>query len=400
MPLALRRPRDSADIWPGWVDALSTLLIIVIFVLLVFVLGQFFLGQALSGREQALSTLNQRMAEMTDMLALERRTRADVESNITRLSDQLRTANQDLAALAQLRVDYRDLEARFGEKTSEAEQLRTNLTSATQELTTGNERLQQQAQQLALIQNQVRALETLKADLEKQVAAMGARVAGSDSAIANERRLSAEAQAQAALMSQQLQEMQQELAKLSAALDASDKLSAEQKAQISDLGRRMNRALAGKVQELQRYRSEFFGRLRDVLGTRPGISVVGDRFVFQSEVLFASGSADIGVEGQRQLVQLAQTLLEISRQIPGDVNWILRVDGHTDTVPIATASFPSNWELSNARAVAVVKFLIAQGVPAERLAAAGFGEFQPLERAATPAALAKNRRIELKLDQR
>jgi chemotaxis protein MotB len=400
MPLALRRPRDSADIWPGWVDALSTLLIIVIFVLLVFVLGQFFLGQALSGREQALSTLNQRMAEMSDMLALERRTRADVEANITRLSDQLRTANQDLAALAQLRVDYRDLEARFGEKTTEAEQLRTNLTSATKELTAGNERLQQQAQQLALIQNQVRALETLKADLEKQVSAMGARVAGSDTAIANERRLSAEAQAQAALMSQQLQEMQQELAKLSAALDASDKLSAEQKAQISDLGRRMNRALAGKVQELQRYRSEFFGRLRDVLGSRPGVSVVGDRFVFQSEVLFASGSAEIGVEGQRQLVQLAQTLLEISRQIPADVNWILRVDGHTDTVPISTSVFPSNWELSNARAVAVVKFLIAQGVPAERLAAAGFGEFQPLERASTPSARAKNRRIELKLDQR
>jgi chemotaxis protein MotB len=400
MPLALRRPRDSADIWPGWVDALSTLLIIVIFVLLVFVLGQFFLGQALSGREQALSTLNQRMAEMSDMLALERRTRADVETNITRLSDQLRTANQDLAALAQLRVDYRDLEARFGEKTTEAEQLRTNLTSATKELTAGNERLQQQAQQLALIQNQVRALETLKADLEKQVSAMGARVAGSDTAIANERRLSAEAQAQAALMSQQLQEMQQELAKLSAALDASDKLSAEQKAQISDLGRRMNRALAGKVQELQRYRSEFFGRLRDVLGSRPGVSVVGDRFVFQSEVLFASGSAEIGVEGQRQMVQLAQTLLEISRQIPSDVNWILRVDGHTDTVPISTSVFPSNWELSNARAVAVVKFLIAQGVPAERLAATGFGEFQPLERASTPSARAKNRRIELKLDQR
>jgi chemotaxis protein MotB len=251
-----------------------------------------------------------------------------------------------------------------------------------------------------MIQKQVRALETLKADLEKQVSAMGARVAGSDTAIANERRLSAEAQAQAALMSQQLQEMQQELAKLSAALDASDKLSAEQKAQISDLGRRMNRALAGKVQELQRYRSEFFGRLRDVLGSRPGVSVVGDRFVFQSEVLFASGSAEIGVEGQRQLVQLAQTLLEISRQIPADVNWILRVDGHTDTVPISTSVFPSNWELSNARAVAVVKFLIAQGVPAERLAAAGFGEFQPLERASTPSARAKNRRIELKLDQR
>ncbi|MDX2027677.1 MAG: peptidoglycan -binding protein, partial [Alphaproteobacteria bacterium] len=229
---------------------------------------------------------------------------------------------------------------------------------------------------------------------------LGARVAGSDSAIAEERRLSADAQAQAALMAQQLQELQQELARLSATLDASDKLTAEQKAQISDLGRRMNRALAGKVQELQRYRSEFFGRLRDILGARPGVSVVGDRFVFQSEVLFASGSAELGVEGQRQMVQLAQTLLEISRQIPPEVNWILRVDGHTDTVPISTRLFASNWELSTARALSVVKFLAAQGIPAERLAAAGFGEFQPLEKAATPAARAKNRRIELKLDQR
>jgi len=154
------------------------------------------------------------------------------------------------------------------------------------------------------------------------------------------------------------------------------------------------------VQELQRYRSEFFGRLRDILGTRPGVSIVGDRFVFQSEVLFASGSAELGVEGQRQMVQLARTLTEISRQIPREVNWILRIDGHTDTVPISTATFPSNWELSTARAVSVVKFLVAQGIPADRLAAAGFGEFQPLDTAGTVASRAQNRRIELKLDQR
>jgi chemotaxis protein MotB len=400
MPAAFRRPREAVDIWPGWVDALSTLLIIIIFVLLVFVLGQFFLGQALSGREQALSALNKRMAELTETLSLERATRAELEGNLSRLSDQLRGANQELGALAQLRVDMRDLEGRFVEKTTEAAQLKSSLDAASQKIAADRDTLAQQAAQLALVQNQVKALEALKADLEKQVAALGAKAATSDSAVAAERRLSAEAQAQAALMSQQLREMQQELARLSATLDASDKLSAEQKAQISDLGRRMNRALAGKVQELQRYRSEFFGRLRDILGARPGISVVGDRFVFQSEVLFASGSAELGVDGQRQLAQLAQTLLALSRQFPADINWILRVDGHTDTVPIATALFASNWELSTARAVSVVKFLAAQGIPADRLAAAGFGEFQPLDRAATPAARAKNRRIELKLDQR
>lgn len=200
-------------------------------------------------------------------------------------------------------------------------------------------------------------------------------------------------------MSQQLQDMQRELEKLAAALDASDKLTAEQKAQISDLGRRMNRALAGKVQELQRYRSEFFGRLRDILGTRPGITVVGDRFVFQSEVLFGSGSADLGLEGQRQLSQLARTLLNVARTIPPDIKWILRVDGHTDDVPIATAQFRSNWELSAARAISVVRYLIEQGVPADRLAAAGFGQYQPIDPGDDTAARARNRRIELKLDQ-
>jgi chemotaxis protein MotB len=190
------------------------------------------------------------------------------------------------------------------------------------------------------------------------------------------------------------------LERLAAALDTSDKLTAEQKAQVSDLGKRMNRALAGKLQELQRYRSEFFGRLRDVLGSRPGITVSGDRFVFQSEVLFASGSADVSLDGQRQLGQLAKTLLDISKAIPPEVNWILRVDGHTDTVPIATAQFKSNWELSAARAISVVKYLNQQGIPAERLAAAGFGEYQPIDTGRGDEARARNRRIELKLDQR
>ncbi len=400
MRATLRRPREAVDIWPGWVDALSTLLIIFIFVLLVFVLGQFFLGQALTGREQALTLLNKRIAEMGEMLSLERQTRVELEGNIARLSDQLRGTTQDLAALAQLRVDNRDLQGRFAETTAAANQLKATLDATTKQATADKQSFARQADQLAVMQNQLKALEALKSDLEKQVAGLGAKVAKSDSVIADERRLSAEAQAQAALMSQQLRDMQQELARLAAALDASDKLTAEQKAQVSDLGKRMNRALAGKVQELQRYRSEFFGRLRDILGTRPGVAVVGDRFVFQSEVLFTSGSADLGIEGQRQMVQLAQTLLEISRQIPPEINWILRIDGHTDVVPISTSAFVSNWELSTARALAVVKFLVAQGIPAERVAAAGFGEFQPVDKATTPAARAKNRRIELKLDQR
>ncbi len=395
-----RRARRTVDIWPGWVDALSTLLIIIIFVLLVFVIGQFYLGQALSGRDQALASLNKQVAQIGDMLNLERKARADLELTIGRLSSDLQGANQQLEVLGQLRSDNAELSARQQDKTTESAKLQSSLNAATQIAERDRQAIARQTQELAALQQSVRAFEALKASLEKQVAELGAKAARSDGDIAKERALTAEAQAQAALMSQQLEDLRLELERLSATLDASDRLTAEQKAQISDLGRRMNRALAGKVQELQRYRSEFFGRLRDILGARPGVTVVGDRFVFQSEVLFASGSADLGLDGQRQLTQLARTLLDISKDIPTELNWILRIDGHTDTVPIATALFRSNWELSAARAISVVKFLAAQGVPAERLAAAGFGEFQPIEPGANEAARARNRRIELKLDQR
>jgi len=396
----LRRRRTVIDAWPGWVDALSTLLIIIIFVLLVFVLGQALLGQALQNRDSALAELNSQMASLTDMLNIERKARADLELTIGRLSTDLQAANQQLDVLAQVKLDNEQLTEKLNAATADitarnAEIAALNKTGADQSAT-----IKQQAQQLALLQQNIKAMEALKASLEKQIAALGAQTARTDGEIAKERALTVEAQAAAALMSQQLQDMQKELEKLAAALDASDKLTAEQKAQISDLGRRMNRALAGKVQELQRSRSEFFGRLRDILGTRPGVTIVGDRFVFQSEVLFTSGSADLGLEGQRQMSQLARTLLDVSRTIPADINWILRVDGHTDTAPISTAQFRSNWELSAARAISVVRYLITQGVPAERLAAAGFGEYQPIDPGADATARARNRRIELKLDQR
>jgi len=399
MAALARRARRSVDIWPGWVDALSTLLIIIIFVLLVFVLGQFFLGQALSGRDQALAALNRQVSQLGEMLSLERQARADLELTIGRLSSDLQAANEDLDVLEQLRIQNQELATQLGEKTTESDRqsaeiarLRDSLNNAAAQAADQKQQISEQMQRLALLQQNIKALEALKADLEEQVAQ-------SDEQIDEEQRLSAEARAHAALMSQQLETLQQELARLAEALDASDALTEEQRTQISDLGRRMNRALAGKVQELQRYRSEFFGRLRDVLGSRPGVTVSGDRFVFQSEVLFDSGAANIGLDGQRQLADIARALIDISRDIPSEINWILRVDGHTDTVPISTARFSSNWELSTARAVSVVNFLIEQGVPARCLAAAGFGEYQPLDPANTPAARARNRRIELKLDQ-
>ncbi len=383
-----RRTRRTVDIWPGWVDALSTMLIIVIFLLLVFVLGQYFLGQALNLRDQAL-------AQLGDMLGLERKARAELEVTVGRLTTDLQ-AQQDanVAPTTQLTEKTAESESRG----NEVALLRDTATAAAAATAKDREQIAKQIQDLALLQQNIKALEVLKGSLEKQVTDLGSKVARSEGDIARERSRSIESEAQAALMNQQLQDLQKELERLSATLDASDKLTAEQKAQISDLGKRMNRALAGKVQELQRYRSEFFGRLRDILGARPGVTIVGDRFVFQSEVLFASGSAELGADGQRQLSQLARTLLDVAKDIPPEVHWILRVDGHTDNVPIAGTR--TNWELSTTRAIAVVKFLIAQGVAPDRLAAAGFGEYQPIEPGSDPASRAKNRRIELKLDQR
>lgn len=366
MPVARRRGGyGGINIWPGFVDALASLLLVIIFVLLVFVLTQFYLGQVLSGRDQTINRLSRQLNELTDLLDLERKSNAELKVNIGRLTEQLQAS------------------------TTERDQLQAQINQGAGD-----------HQQVALLQHDIDALKALKEELEKKVAELGAQAGEAQGQLAQERKISEEARAQAALLNQQMEAMRQELARISAALAASENLTADQKVQIADLGKRLNAALASKVEELARYRSEFFGRLRKVLGDRPGIRIEGDRFIFQSELLFASGSAELGTDGQAQLAQLARTLAEVTKQIPGDINWVLRVDGHTDKVPIKSDRFPSNWELSTARAVSVVKFLAAQGLPQERLAAAGFGEFQPVDKGDDEAALKKNRRIEIRLDQR
>ena len=190
------------------------------------------------------------------------------------------------------------------------------------------------------------------------------------------------------------------MAALEDALNLSEKRDRESQTKIADLGRRLNVALAQRVQELSRYRSEFFGRLREILGNRPDIRMVGDRFVFQSELFFDRGQATPRPEALAALDQLASAILELEKQIPPDINWALRVDGHTDSRPISTPQFPSNWELSAARAIAVVQYLISKGVQPQHLIAAGFGEYQPIDPATSEDALSRNRRIELKLTER
>ena len=333
---AARRDR-ALNVWPGYVDALATLLLSVVFLLTIFVVGQFFLSQEITGRDTVLDKLNRQIADLTDLLALERSNRRAQEESAQGLRTTLLTAEAD------------------------------------------RDRLRAQVEAGAAQQGQT-------GELDKQLQA--------------ERGATARALNQIDLLNQQISAMRRQLAALEDALAASEARDRESQARIVDLGSRLNVALAQKVQELARYRSDFFGRLRQILGNRSDIRVVGDRFVLQSEVLFPAGSAALKAEAGPELDRIAGAILDLAKQIPADLPWVLRVDGHTDARPIASAQFPSNWSLSAARAIAVVQYLAGKGIPPQRLLAGAFGEFQPLDAGTTEDAYARNRRIELKLTER
>ena len=408
--IARSRQRDT-NIWPGFVDALATLLMVIIFLLMIFVLAQFFLGQALSGRDQALVKLQSQVSELAELLSLERRNADDLRNNIAQLSGELQIS-------VALRDDMKTTISRLRLQGKETEQkLATVLATAE----AGKTKISAQLEELNSLAQDVTALRALREELEAKIAAMAekleqsgktllaekeisksarAKLKQSGKTLLAEREISKSARAKLALLNQQMAALRQTLAKISQALEVSEKLAADQKIQVSSLGQRLNAALASKVHELSRYRSEFFGRLRELLGGKKGVRIVGDRFVGQSEVLCAKGSAVMGEAGKKRLLQLAQTLREISKDIPPDIDWVLRVDGHTDKDPIHTSRFPSNWELSSARAISVVQFLVSQNLPPNRFAAAGFGEFQPLEKRDDEIAKRRNRRIELKFTQR
>jgi len=357
-----RRNRNRTDIWPGFVDALASLLMVIIFLLLVFVLAQFFLGEALSGRDSALKKLDREVAELVDMLSLERSANTKLRDDVSRLSGELQSS------------------------ISEGDRLKLEIEDGKAEV--------------SRLVGDVVKLNALKQQLETDIGKLASQLDEKDQALLAEQNLSESARAEVAMLNGQMGELRDQIATLNKALDASEVKAKEQNAQIVSLGKRLNAALASKVMELSAYRSEFFGRLAQILGAQEGIEIVGDRFVFQSEVLFASGAAEINVGAYDQLSGLAATLIDLQTRIPDDIDWVLRVDGHTDRIPIRNLKFASNWELSSARAISVVKYLIEQGVPANRLVAAGFGEFQPIDTGKGPKALVRNRRIELKLTQR
>jgi len=342
MALARSRGRRyGIDIWPGFVDALAQLLMVIIFILLVFTVGQFYLSDALSGRDEALKQLQLKISALADELALEKQTSETLRGNAASLAAQLKAAQDERDAL----------------------NAKLNAAGAT----TG---------QLA---DQTK-------DLQAKLAA--------------EQQTSQAARAQVEELTAEIAALKDQLAKVAAALDVSNATVKNQQDQIVELGKKLNLALANKVEELARYRSEFFGKLSQILGNRPDIRVVGDRFVFQAEVLFPPGKADLAADAKKQLDPVFDALKDIAAQIPPDINWVLQVDGHTDHRPIHNDQFDSNWELSTERAIAVVRYAIDRGIPADHLSAAGFADYQPIDTGTTDDAYKKNRRIELKLTAR
>jgi chemotaxis protein MotB len=342
MAIARARRDSGMNYWPGFVDALSTLILGIVFLLTVFVVVQFYLTQEVTGKDTALSRLNAQIAQLTELLSLEKSGKISLEEQLAQLRASLTITESE-------RDRYKGL---------------------------------------------YEGLSTGTSDAQKQVGELNTQLDA-------EKRLTARALAQVEVLNQQIAALRRQLQSLEAALDASEAKDKEAQARIADLGQRLNLALAQRVQELSRYRSDFFGRLRAILGNRPDIRIVGDRFVFQSEVFFDSGQAVLSrAEGRAELDKLAAALLELGAKIPGEIAWVLRVDGHTDVRPVNNAQFKSNWELSSARAISVVQYLISKGVSPQRLVAAGFGEFQPIDPERTEEAYNRNRRIELKLTER
>ena len=532
-----RRRGVSPAIWPGFVDVLSTLLLVMIFLLVVYMLAQYFLQRSVSEKSEALSELDHQVAELADLLSLERQSNRDMRSNISQLSTELQNSLEarDALSLSLARSDEESdtLRLRLRDMTSEAQTALADANDANRKVAeaqlraeAGEDKIRVMLSEVEQLRRDIAALQTVRGDLEEDVIQLAAalksredeasdlsaelktseesarqlttalkssenetsrlaetltrseqqasRLAAllqesqddtnqlasaldaserestrldraftaardrsselmaklsdenertalaqkeledrniqlrelqdlyllNDSQLDDSKALTARQSDEIGVLNRQLLAVRAQLARIEAALDTSEAKSEEQKVVIVDLGRRLNLALAAKVEELAEYRSEFFGRLRQVLAGRQGFTIIGDRFVFQSEVLFGSGSAELGQSGKQSLNTFANVLKDVMTRIPKDLPWILQVDGHTDRIPIETPRFPSNWELSAARAIEVVNYLITRGISPTRLSATGYGEFQPIDERDDEIAHRRNRRIELKLTQR
>ena len=470
----LRRRGSRADYWPGFVDLMSTLLLVMIFLLVVYMLAQYFLQRSLSEEAEEKDDLNAQVSSLDEELSVEQQANAELRINIAQISSQLQASlsvrDQLIAELSMVTGERDTLQLRLREMTGEGQSAMAEAAEASIRAEAGEEKIKVLLSDIERLRRDIDALNAVRRDLESKVGVMAAALVesrgelnqsedetaavradlsalrdttaelearlsderertvlaqrtleereirlaevqalhlaaqssydSSQAALNENRALSARQRDQIAVLNQQIDALRAQLGRVELALQTSELKSEEQEVTIANLGQRLNMALAAKVEELAAYRSEFFGRLREVLSDRRDFTIIGDRFVFQSEVLFASASDQLEAEGHERLAQFAQVLKEVMAQIPTELPWILQVDGHTDARPIQTARFPSNWELSAARAISVVNFLIALGIPPDRLSATGYGEFQPLDDRDDEIAHRRNRRIELKLTQR
>ena len=469
-----RRRGSSADYWPGFVDLMSTLLLVMIFLLVVYMLAQYFLQRTLSEETEEKDDLSAQLSSLDEELVVEQQANAELRINIAQIASQLQSSlsvrDQLIAELSMVTGERDTLQLRLREMTGAGQTAMAEAAQAAIRADAGEDKLKVLLSDIERLRRDIDALNAVRRDLESKVGVMAAALIESRSelgqsedetaavradlsalrdttaeletrlsdeqertvlaqrtleereirlaevqalhlaaqssydssqdALAENQALSARQRDQIAVLNQQIDALRTQLGRVEQALQISELKSEEQDVTIANLGQRLNMALAAKVEELAAYRSEFFGRLREVLSDRRDFTIIGDRFVFQSEVLFASASDQLEAEGHDKLAKFAQVLREVMVQIPTELPWILQVDGHTDSRPIQTARFPSNWELSSARAISVVNFLIALGVPPERLSATGYGEFQPLDDREDEIAYRRNRRIELKLTQR
>ena len=375
--------RSENFTWPGFVDALATLLMVIIFVLMVFVLIQANLAYRVSGQDATLGEMRQQLASLSELLNIERRASADLAADLAQLQIQLETSETDRSTLA---AQLAAVQATLGTRNSELTTLSAKQAETEAALKAARDALDERLRTLQMVEGQLALTEARNRTQQQTMRDLEAETTAS--------------KAEVAQMTLVLAGLRQRIEELTSLLAEKDRQAEEDKVAIANLGKSLNNALASRVQELQQFRSEFFGRLRDVLKGRDDVQIVGDRFVFQSEVLFAPGQADIGPTGQDQLAQLAVALADIAAKIPDDINWVLQVDGHTDNLPVRAGRYTDNWDLSTERALSVVRFLVMQGVPAQRLAATGYGEFQPLASSDTAADRRLNRRIELKITQR
>ncbi len=417
-----RRISSPITAWPGYVDVLSALLMVVIFVLMIFTVAQFLLSEMLYGQKNELAVLHEQVNELVELLGLEKEKTGQLNSEVVRLSGIITGLSEDKEVLMSQAAVYAAQSEEDRARIKRQMLTLASLNEDIQALTRVKDMLEEKVADLAaslsdrddqilVLRDRSKALVAKLADktemtvlAQKKIEAQDIRIQAlsvvlesQKAALEEEKQLSAGARAEVALLSDQITKLQAQLKMISNALALVKTREKEKDEKITQLGKQLNIALARKVNELEKYRSEFFGQLKKILGDNPAVQIQGDRFVLQAGLLFESGSADLGEKGRTHLTALADTLLQISRKIPDEINWILRIDGHTDRVPIHNEKFASNWELSAARAVSVVRFLGQKNIPEKRMAAAGFSKYHPIDTADTPSAYQKNRRIEIKL---